>query len=449
MTVIILILCVIVVAALCALRVRQYRQWSHVPARRMDDLRCRLTGTIIALRLQRNGFQVPAGLALAGRTVLLEIQISASAFGQLFDPFVEMRYNGVVHRQYFERGARGQRLVDLSPLFHGAETTAHSQVHLWGAFLRWQNGARLRLFEPPTLVDASILVVAPHPDDAEIAAFGLYATHRSWVVTITAGERGGGTLPAEISRPERFRWAAWLRVADSLSVPQLGKVRQEHCVNLVYPDAALECMQREPARPFQLACEPQLPRFQLRSMNVRQEFRGDPECCWNNLVEELRHVLQLARPDVVVCPHPLLDTHPDHVLTTHAIEQALRASGQPAPLFLMYAVHQAAAPTYPFGPASAVSGVAPYTGPSWLADFVYSHPLAPQTRQGKYFAVESMHGVRGYQPSLKRRILGRFTGLGADPAGFLRRAPRPTEMYYAVTAQALPELLRQCARNHG
>ena len=36
--------------------------------------------------------------------------------------------------------------------------------------------------------DERVLVVAPHPDDAEIAAFGFYADTRAMVVTVTAGD---------------------------------------------------------------------------------------------------------------------------------------------------------------------------------------------------------------------------------------------------------------------
>ena len=38
------------------------------------------------------------------------------------------------------------------------------------------------------LDDERVLVVAPHPDDAEIAAFGFYADTRAMVVTVTAGD---------------------------------------------------------------------------------------------------------------------------------------------------------------------------------------------------------------------------------------------------------------------
>ena len=80
-----------------------------------------------------------------------------------------------------------------------------------------------------------------------------------------------------------------------------GKVRPERCVNLAYADGALESMHSEPAKPFGLACEPRLRRSELRSINALPDFRGNPPCTWNSLVDELRRVLEMSKPDVIIC----------------------------------------------------------------------------------------------------------------------------------------------------
>jgi LmbE family N-acetylglucosaminyl deacetylase len=437
-----IIACLVIATAVCVLRVREYRRWFRLPTRRMDSLQCRLPGTVVRLSLERDGFELPVGVPLVGRTVLLELAVRTSALGWLFDPFIEIGGHSLTHRQYFERGARGQRLLDLSP--HFQSTVADSRVRLTGKLLRWQQrDALLHVFEPPALADTSILIVAPHPDDAEIAAFAVYATHRSWIVTITAGERGGGIPPVGLPGEQVWQWTAMLRVADSLSVPQLGRVKPERCVNLVYPDAALERMHEQPAQSFPLACEPQLPRGELRSMNLLPEFRDGPPCTWNGLVEDLYRLLELAKPDIIICPHPVLDRHSDHVFATHAIERALRISSRSMPLFLLYAVHGGGAPVYPHGPAVAISGVAPHNGPGWVADAIYSHAVEPQLRLAKLLALENMHGVRANRLPLSAQIRGLLAGLGADPTSFLRRAPRPTEMYYVLAGDLLSELVHR------
>lgn len=433
--------CVMLAIALGMLRMREYRRWFRLPTRRTDALPGALAGAVIPLHLERDGFVVPAGPSLLGRTVLLELRVRAALLGRLFDPFIELACGDVRQRQYFERGASGQRLLDLSPCFQSTATPTNARLRLAGGRLRWQREATLHVFEPPVLAERNVMIVAPHPDDAEIAAFGIYATHRSWVVTITAGERGGGVPVIDVPKEDGLQWAALLRVSDSLSVPQLGRVTAERCVNLVYPDGALERMHREPSLAFQLACEPGLPRAQLRSMNTQPGFRDCPPCTWNHLVAELRQLLELAQPDVIVCPHPLLDKNDDHIYSTRAVALALRASPKTAPLVLLYAVHHAGAPVHPHGPATAVSGVPPHDGASWLADSLYSHLLAPRLRVAKLLAVENMHGVRTNRLPAVAQIRGWLAGLGTDPTSFLRRAPRPTEMYYVLSPGRLSELV--------
>src|SRR5581483_7318076 len=103
---------------------------------------------------------------------------------------------------------------------------------------------------------------------------------------------------------------------------------------LVFPDGQLERMHREPARPFHLGCEESLGRRELRSWNPQAQWRtGTESCTWNELIGELRVLLQQAHPDIVVCPHPALDTHPDHIFTTVALDQALRELGRAPSIF--------------------------------------------------------------------------------------------------------------------
>jgi LmbE family N-acetylglucosaminyl deacetylase len=407
------------------------------------------------LLVEPDGLDLPHDFDLRGRTVLLEVTVKVPRFGRLFDPFIEIQDGQSTHRQYFERGATGQRYLNLSPLFRQTGQGPLLRVGLRGSSIRWETQASLLVFDPPAIESASVLVLAPHPDDAEIAAFGMYASHRSWVVTVTAGEQGIGNLPTMIPDHTHSRWAALLRVSDSLSVPHLGRVPPDRRVNLVCPDGALESMYREPSRPFQLACEGSLCRSQLRYENHMLEFReGNPGCTWNNLVDELRMLLELTQPDIVVCPHPLVDIHSDHVFTTVALDRAMHGVQGKRPLLFLYVVHNRGAPSYPFGPAESLVGLPPGGYNGWVADSIYSHPLESDMQQAKYFAVEAMHAARRYadgEPkgslkflnSMKQEISAFLSGMSRDPTSFLRRAPRPNEIYYVVRGDMLSELIEQ------
>jgi LmbE family N-acetylglucosaminyl deacetylase len=448
---------VVIVVLAWSLRVRRYRAGFRIPARRDDRFSWRGDHVAIGLSLDPGGFDLPPpGLDRGGQTAFLSLAVAATPIGRLFDPFIEIQDGQETHRQYFERGATGQRYLNLSPLWQNRDGDPLARVSLRASSIRWKAEGCLHLFNPPPEKDAAMVVLAPHPDDAEIAAFGMYATHRSWVVTVTAGEKWAAALPVPVSSAESARRSALLRVSDSLTVPQLGEVPPERCVNLAYPDGKLASMYSDANRPFQLACEEGLSRRSLRSGNRSVEFqRGDRECTWNDLVADLRLLLEKTRPDIVLCPHPLLDVHPDHVFTTVALERAMRDIRHPPPLVLLYAVHSRGVPMHPFGPADSLVSLPPWSGDDWVAESIYSHPVAPVVRRTKAFAVESMHGVAkkpavderksGFQVlrMASREISAYVAGTSLDPTSLLRRFSRPNEIFYPVSGKALGALIER------
>jgi hypothetical protein len=165
-------------------------------------------------------------------------------------------------------------------------------------------------------------------------------------------------------------------------------------------------------------------------------------------------LLELSQPDIIVCPHPLIDTHSDHIFTTVALERAMRSIEGKRPMLFLYVVHNRGAPSYPFGPAESLVSLPPGGYDGWVADSIHSLPLEPEIRQSKFFAVEAMHAVRRYDDgaprdslkflkSVRREFTAFIAGMSLEPASFLRRAPRPNEVYYSVRGEALPELIER------
>ena len=411
------------------------------------------------------GFDAPFGLTARGQTAVLALTVDARGPGKVRPPFVEVEAGGSSHRQYFERAASGRRYLNLSPIFQrGRPGGAITRVGLRGDAISWRSDGILALFEPPPLVGARILVLAPHPDDAEIAAFGLYAQRSPspWIVTLTAGEKGASEISALIPPDEDpDYWKAHLRVWDSLAVPQLGGVDADRCVNLAFPDGELANMQREPTRTFRLRCEDRLPRSSLRARNRCARFREPiPDCTWAGLVADLRSVLEEARPNVIVCPHPLVDGHGDHRFTTIALEEALGAGGGGADAaILFYVVHVRGWGRYPFGPPESVVSLPPWQEEAWTADALYSHPLSASMQRGKYFAVEATHDSHPFGTavtSLRRFTRDAAQGVSAlagtlahRSASFLRRAPRPNELFYLASRRSLSELVGRVRADAG
>jgi LmbE family N-acetylglucosaminyl deacetylase len=443
------------------LRGRSYYKVFRIPSRRDDAFVCRGDHPTFSVSAESDGFDLPPGLARRGQTAFLVLTVRATPKGRWIDPFIESGQGECRHRQYFERGASGRRYLNLSPLFASGDETAFVRIRLRGSSIRWQRDAELMLFDAPPIANAEILVLAAHPDDAEIAAFGLYAHAQSWVVTVTAGEWAMTDLAVVRRGAEATRWNALVRVWDSLTIPQLGGVPQERCVNLVYPDNRLPKMRAEPSRPFQIGCEASLPRAALRSRNAMADFQeADSICTWEGLVEDFRRLLEKSKPDIVVCPHPLVDGHHDHVFTTVALEQAARDVSSKNRLFFLYVVHRRDVPLYPFGPATALVSPPPWSEKQWLADGIYSHPLPPETRTEKYFAVEAAHDLRTYSTgaartarqalaSIKREVGALAGGTGLPAATFHRRAPRPNEIYGVVSLESLSDLVERALSRYG
>jgi hypothetical protein len=96
----------------------------------------------------------------------------------------------------------------------------------------------------------------------------------------------------------------------------------------------------------------------------------------------------------------------------------------------------------------------PWTDEAWLGDSIYSHPLAPDEQRTKYFAVEATHDLRAHSTgeprttrqvftAVKREVSALLGGTGLPSATFLRRAPRPNEIYWVVSAESLSELVQR------
>jgi len=444
-----------VLAFACAWRVRRYRKWLKWPARRQDTLELVDCGPGLSVQIGVDGFALPAAAVGGGRTVLLVLELHSTLSGWLFDPHVEVRCGTLCRRQYFERGADGQRYVNLTDLC-ASGSAPQGFIVMRGRRLRWESAAKLLCFASPSLDAAEVLVVAPHPDDAEIAAFGVYAGHLASVVTLTAGERGSTDLSSVIDNPqEAARWRARLRVRDSLTIPQQAGIARARCVNLVFPDGELAALYRDPASSILPAAHDAAARASLRTLNPLPEFQaGTAPCTWDTLVAELRTALELWQPSILVCPHPLLDGHPDHVFASVALAAALAAMPGREPLVLMYVVHARGAELYPFGPAEAVSSVPPGSRDGPLADSIYSHSLTESQRRAKLFAVDAHSDLRQISTgaprtlravlsTLAHELAAAFDGLGPNPAAFQRRAPRPNELYFVASRATFAQLVHR------
>ncbi|WP_339438052.1 PIG-L deacetylase family protein [Pseudomonas sp. EA_15y_Pfl1_P104] len=365
----------------------------------------------------------------ADATVVLAIKLKSTWLGRFFDPSVEL----VDDRQTFERGVNGVRYLNLSGL-------ALSDLTLRGRHCRLLGTPRLWAWTHPDYRAQRVMVIAPHADDAELAAFGLYSqAENPWIVTLTAGE-----IEAEhyeqmgLDAVEASRIKGRLRAWDSIAVPLWAGVPQAHCVQLGYFCLQLQAMQAAPDLPF-ASREAELtdvrPFRQFNPFPLPADSDGLPT--WNNLLADLRQVLLMARPEVIVLPHPVLDPHPDHVCAQQAVMEALEGLEWQPTTVLGYANHLHDNDRWPMGASGAGIALPPLFDAT-VELLPCNLPLTLAQQRDKAMALGMMHDLQP-APPFKRRVrrwLQRvLAGRAKSPYGeneFFRKAVRRHELFWRL-----------------
>ena len=346
----------------------------------------------------RNGFDWPASKT-SWDTAFLKINVSSDWSSLFFKPFIVIRYHGEVIRQYFEKTARGIRYLNLSRLA-GSITppgTPSDKIELKGHHISWKQGlTELYRFQNADINKEKILIIAPHPDDAEIATFGLYDHRDAYIVAITAGENGKPRFKKFFSdKKEHALFQGMVRTWDSVTVPFCwGGLMPGRSVNLGYFDGTLKEMFKNPSTKVVSASGATdlgtFRKYNLSPLAIQDTLAPT----WNNLVEDLSQLITLIQPTVIVTPNPLTDSHPDHEFSTIALFEAIQKSGFKSGSLYLYTVHDAYSSRWPFGKATSMVSLPPYFSKRPFFDKIYSYHLSQESFTRKLFALDDMHGFR-------------------------------------------------------
>jgi hypothetical protein len=255
-------------------------------------------------------------------TALLEVDVATESQP---DVFAEIVCREIQERQYFPPRANGRAWLNLSSLQPLIRPGGVVRMFSVGVNIVAQCGT-LRLFAARPDRNSQLLIVAPHPDDAEIASFGLYADRSASILTITSGNDGVPSYEGLFDGPaDMYSFKGRLRVIDSVTVPWHGGIPPDRCVNLGYFDSRLADMVQAPDRAIPERHSRNTDVSVYRAHNLSNLLpRGARQSTWTNLVEDIETVLRAVAPSIIVAPHPQLDAHVDHQFTTVALAQALR-----------------------------------------------------------------------------------------------------------------------------
>lgn len=370
-------------------------------------------------------------------TLVLAIEVKSNWLGRFLDPGVDISAGDSTDRQVFERGVNGVRYLNLSGL---APVVSAGELRLRGRFCRLKGEPTLWAWVDPDYRAQRVMVIAPHADDAELAAFGLYSqADQPWIVTLTAGE-----IEAEhyqqmgLERAEASRIKGRLRAWDSITVPRWAGVPEAQCVQLGYFCLQLPAMQ---AAPDQAVASREADLADIRLFRQFNAFAlpadADGVPSWNNLLADLRHLLLLARPEVIVLPHPVLDPHPDHICAQQAVLEALQGLAWQPTTLLGYANHLHDNDRWPMGDAG--DGIAlPPLFNQHVELRPCSLPLSLAQQRDKAMALGMMHDLQPPAPfkrQLRRGLQRLLAGRSPSPYGeneFFRKAVRRHELFWRL-----------------
>jgi LmbE family N-acetylglucosaminyl deacetylase len=367
-------------------------------------------------------------------SLFLQVQVKASWLGRWLDPYVLIGAD----RQDFERGVNGRRYLNLSGQ---GELLAQEGLSIRGRFCSIEPAVTLFALSNPDYAEQRLMIIAPHADDAELAAFGLYSRARDVsILTLTQGEIEAETYQAlGLDQASAAQLKGRLRSWDSLAVPLWGGVPQSQCLQLGYYCLQLPAMQAQPEAAFasRESAEGDIRRVRgANAITLPGDADGVPS--WRSLLADLVAALEHFQPEVVVTPHPQLDPHSDHVASTQALLEAIELSSWRPKTLLLYANHLHDNDRWPMGPAG--FGIAlPPAIEALPADGLWSPSLDAAQQLDKAMALAMQHDLQGALP-LKRRIrrliqrllVGRrWPATGEDE--FFRKAVRRHELFWVRT----------------
>ncbi|MGB5445822.1 MAG: PIG-L family deacetylase [Psychromonas sp.] len=359
----------------------------------------------------------------------------------------------------FEHAASGVRYLNISSLFTSLTEDRKDKIlnietrHI---FIKPQDITVISIENRP-LSDSKILILAPHPDDAEIASFGLYKKYnQAHIVTITGGDSGELKHTSTFKNNKKnFLNKGQIRTWNSLTVPLLADVPFSNILNLGFFDNTLKEMYENPTKIVASTHTHSADMNQFRKQNISElANKISGESNWESLVNNLEVIIQEIQPDIIITPHPEIDSHNDHKFTSIALFEALKNSKHQSGELFLYTNHHPLSKYYPYGQATHVMTLPPNIEPTkgFYFNSIYSQDTPIDAQKDKFIALEAMYDLRIetewlsiigsikiLSRAIKRKLIGDKT--------YFRRSIRSNELFFVVKIKNLTEIYKNAIRN--
>ena len=372
-------------------------------------------------------------------TLFLKIDISYNLISYFFKPTIEIEDT----KHFFEYAAKGIRYLNISHLYDKT-----LKLKLKNLILS-DTDISIYGYKNNMVMSDKILILAPHADDAEIAAFGLYKTAQDvTIVTTTAGEHGHCNYCDiyENNRTKNSLKKGELRVLDALSVPFLGNIDIRDSLTLGYFGGTLKWMSENQDKKASSLVEGVKDMNLFRKVshaNIKLPVHVEP--LHSSFTNDLKEIIEQIKPAIIITPHPSIDSHPDHKYTTIALSHVLQETNHNCKLFL-YTNHLPISETYPIGKMNSAVTLPP-NKKEFYFDSIYSFGLDKDLQIDKFFALESIHDLRdslifiSIKKSLKhlnKMIKREVTG---KDKSYYKRAVRANELFFVMKSENIDKLM--------
>lgn len=302
----------------------------------------------------------------------------------------------------------------------------------------------------PALDDGPIMIVAPHPDDAEIAAGGFYSAYASQtrIVTLSAGEllrkldrQYIAGLDDDLTAAGRRKGT--VRSWNSVATPLLSGVAFEHCPVLGVPDGHGWEIMHDNA-----SIEPILPVNDARRFNTLSlPCDGAESLGRDDIIRDLGYLIEYWQPATILVTDPEYDPHGDHRAAAMALARALQQSHFRPARVLLYANHYRG--THPPGPAfqPAWTPSPELRTPCFHRPTPYLFCLDREAQRHKALLLDAMTDLarrdRPRQIRRKKRKEGFEPSLAPDRDRYFQWAVRSSEYFQMVEPEDFIEGARE------
>lgn len=300
--------------------------------------------------------------------------------------------------QYFEANQQGVRYLNLTGLSLDRPVQLHTE------YCEINPEVRLLGFKSPDFADGPILILAPHADDAELAAYGFYRhwAAQTWIVTINAGQSLTKLDRQYIRRlDDQLQDAAihkaQIRAWNSVTTPLLAGVDRERLIALGYFDLTTSLLYQRPDEAQTNAQAPDLsPQVARRWNPLVLPSDGQNISSGRALIDDLVYLLEHIKPSTVLVTEPDIDPHAEHEMTAHALALAMSKSEHQVRRVMMYVNHLRHTKTFPYGPEHARTALPPWFDAKSVfgAFHCYSYGLSDAVQKEKIMAFDTMHDLR-------------------------------------------------------